>query len=805
MSNQNNYMDVINTLRCKLPEYLVSQGVEINDQGFFRCIHPDHEDRHPSTSLNYGNGAFEGKVFHCFSGVGHDGNIFTAAHWLENMPLVGAEFWDITVKTLADRFGVPYSPMEISEDQKRRYQALRAISDAVRVVNSMTVSGDVLRDTHVGIKHLLDRGINEESIRKFNIGVLTSRQAFEDSMEKLGHTDKEFLASKGLTHHSLMNRDGFIIPINDTDGKPVGFVSRNCRVDPNAHVNRKYLNSPNSDIYRKGEILFGYDKVKKSNGPLYIVEGYLDAIYLQQVGLKRTVAIGSTALTDHHVSKVLFEHDENTIILCLDADEGGYEGTRLAIERLAPYKKFNIKIIELPTGQDPDSYVRENGLDAFLKLPQVSPFSWHLSHASYSDDMYKIAKDAIPSIAAEESSVTRLTMINELANFTAIDREDIKKDVDLIVNKKDNKYLEAVAGINNWAQVNLNRTNIADTRSILTDAMNKLIVVEEKYQTKKDMKIQCQDRLKSLRDNIIEGNYEYGLRAPRHRNVEKLLNGIPFKEKLMYFGGRGSAGKTAFMTSLTLDVVENNQDVAVFYMSIDDSLDFLYTKMFAVLSGLPTTDIQNYKNLSDEDRQRVDDAYSFVERHSDRLIIADSTDGNSVETVESHLRWMTKEFPDKKIILVLDNFHKLNMESKTSQKRDAIADASSALKDLAVKYQACIMASVELRKLSTEAERPTRQDMQGSNKLDYDADVVGLVHNDYQVNRETQIIHEKMVNGKSMIMPWVEVNIVKNKLTGRLGECVFKYNIINMQFEEGDLATFNQLRKSGKTQKLKFI
>lgn len=803
--NKTNGFEVINTLRGKLKPYLESQGIQINEAGFFRCIHPDHADRNPSTSLNYGNGDYEGKVFHCFSGVGHDGNIFTAAHWLENMPLVGAEFWDITVKTLADRFNVPYNPLEISEDQKRRYQALRAVSDAVKVIKSMTIGQDGVKETHVGIKHLRDRDITEDSIRKFDIGVLTSKGAFDDAMTKLGHTDKEFLASKGLSHHSLLNRDGFIIPINDIDGRPVGFVSRNCRMEANEHGHRKYLNSPNTDIYRKGEILFGYDKVKNKSGKLYIVEGYLDAIYLQQVGLERVVALGSTSITEYHVNNILINNNERDIVLCLDADNGGYEGTKLAIERMSAYKMFNIQIIELPTDYDPDLYVREFGLEKFLELPHVSPFSWTLAHASYSDNMINVAKDAIPAIAAEESSVTRLAMIRELAIFTSIDELDIKTDVDMLVNKKDNKYLEEVSNINNWTQVQLQRTGIANTRAILTDAMNKLLSVEDKFQAKKDMKSQFVDRLRNLRMDIVEGNYEYGLKTFRHKNIEELLNGIPHKEKLIYFGGRGSAGKTAFMTSLALDILESNDDSVICYMSIDDSLDFLTTKMLAVRSGLPTTEIQNYKNLNDDDRSKVDEAYDFIESHSNRLLITDSTDGNTVETVENLLRWVTKEHRNMKIVFVLDNFHKLNMETTgAGQKKDAISDTSSALKDLAVKYKVCIMASVELRKLSTEADRPTRQDMQGSNKLDYDADVVCLVHNDYQVNRDTNITHTKIINGVPKVMPWVEVNIAKNKVTGRTGECVFKYNSINMQFEEGNYSEFLSLRKENKQRKVSF-
>ena len=139
-----------------------------------------------------------------------------------------------------------------------------------------------------------------------------------------------------------------------------------------------------------------------------------------------------------------------------------------------------------------------------------------------------------------------------------------------------------------------------------------------------------------------------------------------------------------------------------------------------------------------------------------------------------------------------------------AQKKDAISDTSSALKDLTVKYKVCIMASVELRKLSNEGDRPVRQDMNGSGKMDYDADVVALVHNDYQVNRETSIYHTKIVKGKPIVMPWIEVNIAKNKITGRTGECVFKYDSINMQFEEGDYSEFIGLRKQKESRKMSF-
>jgi len=804
-TNLNN-LSVIQELRKKLPEYLTSQNITVNGAGFFSCIHPDHLDRNPSCSLNYGN-HLENEVFHCFSGTGHDGNIFTAAHWLEGMPLVGAEFWDVTVRTLAQRYNIPYNPMEISEDQKRKYQALRAISDAVKIISRMSFNHDnELRVNHIGIKHLIDRGITEETIKEWKIGVLTSKSAFNDAMDKLGHIDKEFLASKGLQHHSILNRDGFILPINDINSRPVGFVSRNCKVDANEHVTRKYANSPNNDVYKKGEILFGYDKVKNIPGPLYIVEGYLDAIYLQQEGLKKTVALGSTTITEYHVEEILYKYNEQEIILALDGDQGGIDGTKLAIERISPFSMFNVKILNIPKDYDPDSYVREFGLKAFQELEKLTPFAWTLQKSDYDKDMLTIAKNIIPTIASEERAVERLSMIKELSQFTAIPEAEIKKDVDLLVNKKEDKYLDELAHLNNFVQVKLNKAMPSETRSILSNALDKLESIEDKYENVKDVQSLSLDNLMLLRNDILEGNYEYGLITPNHSSFEKKLNGIPYKEKLIYFGGRGSAGKTAFMTSLALDLIKANADVTIFYMSIDDSFSFLATKMQAVLSGLATTEIQNYQNLTIDDKGKVDEAFNFVANSmkEKKLVIMDSSSGNTIEIIENYMRQIQRDFAGRKAIFVLDNFHKLQMDAGQGQKRDAISDTSSKLKDLATKYKVTIMASVELRKLQNEISRPTRQDMQGSNKLDYDADVVCMVHNDLQVNPSTKIIHEKEVNGQMVVMPWVEINIVKNKITGQLGECVFKYNAVNMSFEEGEYSLFKRLRESGTTRKLSF-
>jgi len=305
--------------------------------------------------------------------------------------------------------------------------------------------------------------------------------------------------------------------------------------------------------------------------------------------------------------------------------------------------------------------------------------------------------------------------------------------------------------------------------------------------------------LENLENKIRTGEYKEGLMAPNFKNLTDVLDGIPFWANLMWFAGRPSSGKTAYMTALTLDLIEANPDSAIFFMSIDDNLDLLTTKMAAVRSGLSTSEIRRYNDLKKDKKDRFDEAMDFLKRSSERLIIVDASKGNTLDALENHVRWFNREYKDFKKVFILDNFHKLNMKmTGLAQKKDVISDTSSRLKDIADIDDMNIMASVELRKLQRESDRPTRQDMQGSNKLDYDATVEIMIHNDYQVNRNTQIVHSKEVNGTQIEMPWIEADIVKNKINGRLRRTVYKYNSHNMQFKEGNLKEWANLKKATK-------
>ncbi|MCP3686299.1 MAG: hypothetical protein GY861_26955 [bacterium] len=191
----------------------------------------------------------------------------------------------------------------------------------------------------------------------------------------------------------------------------------------------------------------------------------------------------------------------------------------------------------------------------------------------------------------------------------------------------------------------------------------------------------------------------------------------------------------------------------------------------------------------------------FVKSTADRYIVADVTMGCTVDVLENHVSYLCREYPDHKKIFLLDNFHKLDLKSTNQRERtSAISEGSNRLKNISLINDIPIITTIELRKLANETDRPTRQDMSGANRLDYDADVVGLVHCDQQVHksigRESKIVHDTVVNGEVRTMPWVEVNIAKNKLNGKQGTIPMKFNDHNMQLTQGRFKDWNALYRS---------
>lgn len=792
--NDNNLDNIFRQLGPHLREYLIEHGVIINESNFFSCIALDHDDAHPSMSIG-GKEPFKDTVAHCFS-CQKSYNIIHAANIFEKLPIAGPGFFETTLKKLCEKYKIEYEPLNISEDIKRKYQRYNAYKDAVDVLHSKTFIKGVLKSEHPAIKHLLNRGISEESIRKFQIGAIDSTEEYLETLAITGWEDKDWLAAADLTNKKLFSPTGIIIPIFDDKNRPVGFVTRRTDMAENEHGQEKYVNSSNSDIYCKGEILFNLNNCNPDKGALLIVEGYLDAVYLSQCGIQNVAAIGATVLTEAHVN-LLLSKGYSKLYVCLDGDDAGIKGTKLAIERIEPYQFFKLYIVDLPEGLDPDSYVRTNGIEAYKQLIHpdhcLTSFIWTLKHHTFEEDPHALAERAIPIIANEEKAITRLRYIKELAQITGITENDIKKDVDILVNQGSNIFLEEVKKINTFVQKQLQVKKIHDTKIVLSDAISRITTLEQLHTKKIDEQTDYIEQLDEIEEKLINGKYKYGLITPNFKQLENLLDGLPFNANLTLMGGRASSAKTTTLTNLALDALKYNEDLVVSYMSIDDTRELMVHKILAMETGMSTSEIKRIIDRSDKDKQLLRNKAKWLRDLSDRFIIVDSKNGTTIEAFEAHVNYlMSDKFKDYKKLMLLDNFHKISIGGTSKQKSESIDNLSQRIKNITQVNNLHTIMTVELRKMGLN-DRPSLLDFKDSVQLEYDADIAILFHNDLQVDENSRMIHMgQTYEGDTKVMPIIEMTLAKNKVTGKIGRMGYQLNSHNLRMTEMKYSAFKE-------------
>src|SRR5262245_24327671 len=303
-----------------------------------RC--PFHEEKTPSFSVNPAE-----KLYYCF-GCGKGGDVISFVRETENLDFVGAVEW------LAERFHVPIEVEEASpriEAERRRRQRLYGVLEQTAAYFER-----LLWDGDAGARvreYLASRSLGEEIAKEFQLGLSPGRGLADKARER-GFTLDE-LKSAGLV--TTRGTDYFpqrlMFPLADARGRIVGFQARKLRDDDPLHG--KYVNSPEGDLFHKSAILYGLHLAKAAIGKqdfAAIVEGNTDVIALRQAGFEPVVASMGTALTKRQLREL--GRMTKKLFLCFDADAAGQEATLRGME-LAAGQGFDVKIVTLPSGQDP--------------------------------------------------------------------------------------------------------------------------------------------------------------------------------------------------------------------------------------------------------------------------------------------------------------------------------------------------------------------------------------------------------------------------------------------------------------------
>ncbi len=352
---------------------VVADYVSLRKSGAnFQGLCPFHGEKTPSFNVNPARG-----IFHCF-GCGVGGNAITFI-----MKVEGLSFPD-AVKFLAKRVGVTIEERPPTPQEKRRLderEALYRINDLAAVFYRRVLKEEPAGEA--GRRYLERRGVDEATAEAYRLGLAPDRwdaltRHLEQQKVPLGTAETLGLIRRkegGGYYDTFRNR--LLFTIADAQGRPIGFGGR--VLDDSLP---KYINSPESPIYRKSEVLFGVNLARQAmreEGAAIVVEGYFDHLALYQAGVRHAVATCGTALTGEHLK--LLQRYAGKVYTLFDSDSAGRKATCRAME-LFLNGALPAFAVELPTGEDPDSFLKKEGSGAFAdRLAKARPiFEWFFRH-----------------------------------------------------------------------------------------------------------------------------------------------------------------------------------------------------------------------------------------------------------------------------------------------------------------------------------------------------------------------------------------------------------------------------------------
>ena len=411
-------------------EEVVAERVSLRRKGQNLWGHcPFHEERTPSFSVSVSKG-----IFKCF-GCGKGGDVFTFLMEQEGLSYMEA------VVLLAEKYNVSiqYEHNSSSSDEKQKEK------DALRLLMTYAQKyyAKLLQQTPSAQEYLKKRGLSQAEVDTFDLGY--APQGWDTFLK---HAQTKAFATKRLVqaglvlekngkHYDRFRGDRLMFALQDATGQTLGFGARSLSQDPDSP---KYINSPETPLYHKGQYLYGLHQAKSSIRSLdeaYLVEGYMDLLSLHKIGLHNVVASGGTSLTTPQIRQL--GRLTRRIVLLYDGDAAGREATLQAGDKLLE-ERMNVWGVLLPEKEDPDSYLQQVGQDAFnayLKKQKKDFFSlkWQLLHetsTAKSTDGFSKARRIqalLESLAKVKDPIVRQTFVGACSTLTGMEETLIKQQL----------------------------------------------------------------------------------------------------------------------------------------------------------------------------------------------------------------------------------------------------------------------------------------------------------------------------------------------------------------------------------------
>lgn len=418
---------------------VISSYVQLEKKGqnlFGIC--PFQDEKTPSLSVSESK-----QIFHCFS-CGRGGNVFRFLMDIDNLNFLDA------VKKIASDTNISLDKYDLRTKETKRYsekqQKLINLSyDAEQLFQHVLLTTDMGKEAR---NYLDERSITKQDIDDFKIGYAPDENVLYDFLIGKKYTDDELKDSGLFVESSGKLKDRFfkrlIFPVHNQFGDTVGFSGRSLSVNSNQ---AKYLNSPETLIFKKDQLLYNLYQAKNNvrpNNELILFEGFMDVIAAHRAGIKNGISSMGTSLTRNQVG--LIQKTVHNVKICYDGDSAGQKATDRAIEIIETTSKLELKIISIPDKQDPDEYADKygsEGLEKLLKQSGITSTAFYLAYdqsglnLDQPGDQVTYIDKSLDHIARLNNDVEREVYLKQLAKDLELNLDDLKKQLkDKILTSK---------------------------------------------------------------------------------------------------------------------------------------------------------------------------------------------------------------------------------------------------------------------------------------------------------------------------------------------------------------------------------
>ena len=458
-------------------EEVVGDYVNLKKRGVNQIgLCPFHDEKTPSFTVSPTKG-----IFKCF-GCGESGNAIGFVMKHEQLGFVDA------TRLIAQKYNFTLEETEQTEEEKQLKddrEALYIVTDfAKNYYQNNLLNTD--EGKYVGLSYFKERGFTEKTIKSFDLGY-----AFEGFHNFLNEAERQQYSRELLQKANLIGekngnfydffRDRVMFPIHNTTGKVVAFAGRTLKADKKIP---KYVNSAESEIYNKSEILYGLYQAKSAiskQDNCFLVEGYTDVISLHQAGIENVVASSGTSLTTGQVKRI--KRYTQNITLLFDGDAAGLNAAMRGVDLILP-QDVNVNVVALPEEHDPDSFIKELGFTKFNDYVEEHLQDFILfklekqlkGKAKNPVARAEAASSVIQSIALIPDSIKRSFYIKECSEQLQIDEQVLHLEVNKArrnefqrLKKLDQREKET---LNQVDEDNIQAPNQGDQQKLLNDRSN---------------------------------------------------------------------------------------------------------------------------------------------------------------------------------------------------------------------------------------------------------------------------------------------------------------------------------------------